>query len=43
MPTSPMSGTFGADLEQQRRRLEEAGLGLASVVRAPLDTGVMDQ
>jgi len=26
-PMSPMSGAFGVDLELQRRRLEEAGLG----------------
>ncbi|KAF8443420.1 hypothetical protein BGX38DRAFT_1271940 [Terfezia claveryi] len=32
VPTSPTSGTFGADLELQRRRLEEAGLGIESVV-----------
>ena len=33
VPTSPMSGAFGADLELQRRRLEEAGLGIGSVVQ----------
>ncbi|KAI5811272.1 hypothetical protein DFH27DRAFT_605379 [Peziza echinospora] len=27
VPTSPLSGTFGDDLELQRRRLEQAGLG----------------
>ena len=34
VPTSPMSGTFAVDLELQRRRLEEAGLGIESVVHS---------
>ena len=32
VPTSPMSGTFGADLELQQKRLEAAGLGIENVV-----------
>ena len=31
-----MSATFGPDFELQRKRLEEAGLGIGSVVSARL-------
>lgn len=36
MPTSPLSATFGPDFELQRTRLQEAGLGIESVVSARL-------
>ncbi|KAF8467426.1 hypothetical protein BDZ91DRAFT_793773 [Kalaharituber pfeilii] len=32
VPTSPMSGAFGADLEMQRKRLQEAGIGIERAV-----------